>query len=59
MYLNQLIQYHMNLRCGGAPEHKVIESLAKSQGISWQEAARYVDTAVMMKDIRRIRCECK
>ena len=58
MYLNQLIEYHRDLRCGGAPEHKVVDSLAKAEGISYQDAARRVDMAVLMRDVRRIRCTC-
>jgi hypothetical protein len=60
MYLNQLINYHGIARCNGAaPEHKVIDSLARSQGISYEAAAREVERAVMMKDVRRVRCDCQ
>lgn len=59
MYLNQLIEYHrVNGRCGGAPERKVTESLAKSQGISYEAASRQIEAAVMMRDIERVKCTC-
>lgn len=58
MYWSQLIQCHMDLRCGGAPEHEVVKSLARSRGISHEEAARQVEMAVLIKDIRRIKCSC-
>lgn len=58
MYWHQLIEFHRDLRCGGAPEHKVVQSLSRSQGISYQAAAREVEMAVLMKDIRRVRCTC-
>ena len=55
---HQLIEFHRDLRCGGAPEHKVIESLAKHEGISYQAAASRVEMAVAMRDIRRVNCAC-
>ena len=58
MYLNQLIQYHRDLRCGGAHEHLVIASLAQATGVSYASAAAQVETAVLMKDIRRVKCTC-
>ncbi len=56
MYWHQLIQYHRGL--SGAPEHEVIKSLEQAQGISYQEAARQVEMAAMMKYIRRVKCDC-
>lgn len=59
MYLNQLIEFHrVSGRCGGAPERKVTESLARSQGITYEAAARQIDMAVMMRDIERVKCTC-
>lgn len=60
MYLMQLIEYHREFRCGcsGAAEHNVIASLAKAEGISYQDAARRVEMAVMLRDVYRVKCRC-
>ena len=61
MYCGQLIAFHGEPRCGGgAPEHKVIESIARARGVSLQDAAREVEMAVLMNDLVRVSsCKCR
>lgn len=59
MYWGQLIAFHGEPRCGGAPEHKVIESVARARGVSLQDAAREEEMAVLMNDLVRVSCQCR